>query len=335
MLRLTTIVVAAIAAAAVLAAGVSAQQPQAPEPPQAPQAPTFRTGTETVAIYATVLDRAGEMVLNLSRDDFEVYDDGRKQNLTQFIDGLQPITATVLIDTSASMTLNLELAQTAAEQFLIRMMPGDKARVGSFSDRVDLGPTFTEDRDRLLKFIRDGLHIGNPTKLWDAVDETMATLEPLGGRRVILLLTDGMDTISRLTADAVMNRARADELMIYIVQFRSSPLANMAEASLSPTAGELFGADPRTRNRPPSEVIRRLAEQTGGAHFMLGQYDDVNATFTQVMRELHYQYILGFTPERADGRVHELQVRVRRAGMTVRARRSYQAGRPAEAARGR
>ena len=91
-----------------------------------------------MAIYATVLDRYGEMVRNLERDDFIVEDDGRRQELTVFVEGLQPITAMVLVDTSASMTLNLDLAKTAAEQFVIRMMPGDQVRVGSLSDRLDL-----------------------------------------------------------------------------------------------------------------------------------------------------------------------------------------------------
>jgi Ca-activated chloride channel family protein len=294
---------------------------------QEPQAPVFRGGAETVAIYATVLDRAGEVVPNLGRGDFDVYDDGRRQELTVFESGLQPITAAVLVDTSASMTLNLDVARSAAEQFVIRMLPGDRARVGSFSDRVDLSPAFTGDRDTLLTSLREGLHIGNPTKLWDAVDETMTALRPLGGRRIILLLTDGMDTASRAIGEAVFARTRADDLMIYIVQFRSTPRANLAEVSLSPSASELFGSSNR-QTRSPSEVIRRLAAQTGGGHFLLGPYDDVNATFTHVMQELHYQYVLGFTPDRRDGRMHQLQVRVRRPNVSVRARQGYLAAGP-------
>jgi Ca-activated chloride channel homolog len=294
----------------------------------APQAPVFRAGAETVAIYATVLDRAGQLVRNLPKSDFDVYDDNVRQDLTVFVNGLQPITAALLVDTSASMTLNLQLAQSAAEQFVIRMLPGDKVRVGSFSDRVDVSPDFTGDRDALLTALRDGLHIGNPTKLWDAVGETMTSLAPLGGRRIIVVLTDGMDTASQTTADAILERARTDELMVYVVQFRSSMLANMAEFPLSPSAGELFGGSPSMRNRPPSEVIRRIAGQTGGGHFVLGPTDDVNATFTQVMEELHYQYVLGFTPRHADGRLHDLVVRVHRPGLTIRARRSYLASKP-------
>src|SRR5689334_25415755 len=92
------------------------------------QAPVFRTGTETVALYATVIDRYGELARHLTRDDFEIFDQGKPQELSLFVSGQQPITAMVLIDTSQSMTLSLELAKAAAEQFVIRLMPGDRAR---------------------------------------------------------------------------------------------------------------------------------------------------------------------------------------------------------------
>jgi VWFA-related protein len=329
-LRLVGVVIVAMAGALLSAAPEPPPaierpqvQPSASGPPPAQQPPVFRAGTQTVAIYATVLDRGGEMILNLTRDDFTVFDEGQRQELTVFERGLQPITAAVLVDTSASMTLNLDLARAAAEGFIIRMLPGDQARVGSFSDRVDLSPEFTSDRDALLNSLRTGLHIGNPTRLWDAVDETMTALGPLGGRRIIMLLTDGIDTTSTMTADAVLTRSRADELMVYAVQFRSTPRAQAAEASLSPSAGALLSGDAARRQRESAAALSRLTRQSGGGFFPLTQYDDVNATFTQLMHELHYQYVLGFTPQRADGRIHDLSVRVNRRNVTVRARQSY------------
>jgi len=292
---------------------------------QQQQTPVFRTGTDTVAIYATVLDRYGEMVLNLTKDDFIVFDDEKEQELTVFVNGLQPITATLLLDASASMTLNLDLAKAAAEGFIIRMLPGDQARFGIFSDRVDLSERFTADRDELLATMREKFRIGNPTMLWDAVDQTMTELAPLGGRRVIMLLTDGIDTLSKARAIDILTRAKSDELMIYAVQFRSTARAILAEQPLSTTPGRTF-SDDRTRNPPPTESLRRLATQTGGGHFVLGQYDDVNTTFTRVMQELHYQYVLGFTPQRFDGKVHNLTVRLRKQGTyTVRSRQNYMA----------
>jgi Ca-activated chloride channel family protein len=278
-----------------------------------------------------VLDQYDQIVLGLTRQDFDVRDDGKPQELTVFQSGQQPITAVLLIDTSASMTLNLDLARAAAEQFVIRMMPGDRARVGSFSDRIDLSGPFTGDRDALLASLRD-LHFGNSTKLWDAVQETMTDLAPLGGRRVIVLLSDGMDTISTARESDILARAREDEIMVYVVQFRSNLQANLAEVPLSPSPGALFAGDPRLRNPPPTEALRRLATQTGGVHFMLRQQDDVNATFTHVMEELHNQYVLGFTPQTLDGKLHELTVRIDRPNVRVLARQGYLAPLPPAAA---
>jgi Ca-activated chloride channel family protein len=247
-----------------------------------------------------------------------------------FVNGLQPITAALLVDTSASMTLNLDLARTAAEQFVIRMLPGDKVRVGSFSDRVELSKEFTTDRDELLRALRDDLHIGNPTKLWDAVAMTMTELAPLGGRRIIMLLTDGADTLSAEREIDILARAQEDELMVYVVQFRSNQRALLAELLLPAVASSF--SDPRRRNAPPTQGLRQLAQQTGGGHFILSQSDDVNATFTRVMQELHYQYVLGFTPQKFDGKLHDLRVTVGTPGLTVRARRHYRAPSPPEGA---
>jgi len=326
----------ALAAAVWLAATGAgrAQSPPAQQPPQTspaptPQQPVFRTGVETVAIYATVLDPYDELVKDLQRDDFEVYDDGRAQELTNFELGLQPITAILMVDTSDSMTLNIELAEAAAEQFVIRMLPGDKARVGSFSDAITISPAFTGDRDVLLRDIRDRLHLGRPTRLWDAVDQTMTDLAPLGGRRILVLFTDGDDTFSRKRASDVFDRARSDELMIYTVQFRSTPFARSHELSVLPMPSwkTALGSDSQ-RNPPPGEGLRRLASQTGGGSFALLAHDDLGATFTRMTEELHYQYVLGFTPQKLDGKIHTLEVRVRnRPKLVVRARASYLAAR--------
>lgn len=293
----------------------------------AQQQPVFRSGVETVAVYATVLDQYGEMVFNLKQDDFKVFDNGKLQKLTVFVGGLQPITAILLIDTSASMTMSLDLARAAAEQFVIRMQPGDQARIGSFSDRIDLKHEFTGDRDELLRAIREDLHIGNPTLLWDAVDEAMTQLAPLGGRRVIMLFTDGLDTYSRKTAIKILERARADELMVYVVQFRAAPRGMLLEVPLSPGPRQVLTYDPR-RMQPPSVALQQISNQTGGGYFFLAPNDDVNATFTRVAQELHYQYVLGFAPPKADGKLHEITVVADRPQTAVRARRTYLAPGP-------
>jgi Ca-activated chloride channel homolog len=307
----------------------AAQQP----PPQDQQRPVFRTGVETVAIYASVLDEFGELITDLTEKDFTVLDDGKPQQLTLFTNVFQPITATLLVDTSASMATSYEQAAAAAEQFVIRLLPDDEARVGSFADKIRWATNMTGDRDLLLRGLRENLDVGNPTKVWDGIDEARQTLASEGGRRVLMLFTDGADTASRISREHLLDALRTDEVMVYIVQF---PLARWPDPELSlyqvalhqsPAAGTRPPRSGREASRRVTEALREIAFQTGGGHFRLERFDDLNATFTQVTYELHHQYLLAFTPQKRDGRVHSLELRTTR-GATIRARRSYLAPEP-------
>jgi len=291
------------------------------------QPPTFRAGVESVPVYATVLDESFQVIRNLKREDFQVFDDGRRQDLTAFESIFQPISAILMVDTSASMTLTLDLARQAAEQFVIRMSPGDKVRVGSFSDQLWLSDTFTDDRDRLLKYLRNDLRIGNVTQLWDGLDEAMRSLADLGGRRVIVAITDGEDTYRPMAPHDMIERAKAAGVMLYMVQIRSLSQPGM-EKSIAGPMRPGFSTIPRV-TMTPRQLLRELAANSGGSHFQLNQRDDVNATFTQVAFELHYQYVLAFAPRKLDGKLHEIEVRMRDPKWTVRARRYYLAAKAA------
>jgi Ca-activated chloride channel family protein len=216
-----------------------------------------------------------------------------------------------MLDTSGSMTLNLEFLKTAAERFVLRLLPADQARIGSFSDKIRISPQFTGDRDELVRYLHNDIQFGNPTYLWDAIDESMSALAGRTGRRVVLIFTDGEDeTSQRKDFDDVLRRAQLEGFMVYAIGLE----------------GQVLGR--RTR---PDRNLRRLAAETGGGHFELRNTADLNTTFTRVADELHRQYVLGFSPETLDGLVHKLEVRVKVPGMTVRARQSYLASAEATA----
>jgi len=270
------------------------------------QQPTFRTGTRTVALYATVIDAQKRLVPDLTQEDFEVTDNDKPQSIDVFVREVQPITVVVMLDTSASMTGNLELLSRAAEQFVIRMLPKDKGLVGAFNDKIEFFPaTFTANRDTLIASLKD-LDFGNPTRLYDAIAASMERLHKIDGRRVVLVFTDGDDTGSRVNVNEVLEQARTNEAMIYAVGLRS----------------DYFNGSRQVRSKPDSG-LKRLAEETGGGYFELDKTADLAPTFTRVAQELHSQYVLGFTPGLLDGKVHRLGIRVKRPGMTVRARKSY------------
>jgi len=271
------------------------------------QQPTFRSGTQTVPLYITVTDSAGRLVPNLTKDDFTVLDNGIPQEISVFDNTVRPITSVVMLDTSGSMTLNLDLMKAAAEQFIIRLLPEDKAMVGAFNNKVEFATTgFTSDRDELAHAIRE-LDYGNATRLWDAADQSLEQLQGIDGRRVVVLFTDGDDTGSASSLGKVIDRSRADEVMIYAIGLESVYMG---------------GPGHMVRTRPDGG-LRKIADETGGGYFELKKTEELGPAFTRVAQELHSQYLLGFSPKNLDGKVHKLEVRSKNVGNKARARRSY------------
>jgi Ca-activated chloride channel family protein len=271
------------------------------------QQPTFKAGTQVVSIFATVTDAQKRLVPDLTQDDFSVFDNEKPQPLIYFDNSIRPINVVVMLDTSGSMTLTIDLLKQAAEQFLIRLLPEDQGRVGAFSDKIQFlpGDAFTSDRDRLIRLLKE-LDFGYPTRLWDAVDESIERLEPVPGRKVTLVFTDGADTASRRDLGDVMDRAIAKEIMVYAIGLNTVIDAGGGRQSSTPDKG-----------------LKKLAEETGGGFFLLKKEDELGPTFTRVAQELHSQYVLGFSPAALDGKVHKLEVKVKKTGLNVRARKSY------------
>jgi Ca-activated chloride channel homolog len=269
------------------------------------QEPTFKSGTRVVPVIATVTDPTGRLVPNLEKEDFTILDNGKPQDISFFVNEVQPFNVVVMLDYSASMTANLDLLKAAAEQFLLRLLPADKGQVGAFSDKIQMSGTFTSDRDDLIGAL-DDLQFGNPTRLYDAINESMAALKGTDKRKVVLVFTDGDDTASRLGLGDVLDRARAEEVMVYAIGLES----------------EYFNGARMVRSRP-DRGLKRLAEETGGGFFELKKTDDLAPTFTRVAQELHSQYTMGFTPTALDGKEHKLVLKMRDLKMNARARKSY------------
>jgi Ca-activated chloride channel homolog len=270
------------------------------------QEPTFKSGTRIVPVIATVIDSEGRLVPNLDQDQFTILDNGKPQQIVFFEDTVRPFTAVVMLDFSASMTANLTRLKQATEQFLIRMLPADKAQVGAFSDKIQFSGTFTSDRDDLISALND-LQFGNPTRLYDATYQSIDELKKIDGRRVVVVFTDGDDTDSRLGSGEVLKSAAEHETMIYAIGLEST----------------FFIGPGRAQRTHPDRVLRKFAEETGGGYFELKKTDELAPTFTRVAQELHSQYTLGFTPALLDGKEHKLELKVKQPGMTARARKTY------------
>jgi Ca-activated chloride channel family protein len=304
----------------------------------AAQEPSFRLGTETVGIFATVTSADHRLVPDLTRDAFSVRDNGKPQPLTIFANDVQPITMIMLLDRSGSMRANFSLVEEAAEAFVDAMLPADKARIGSFSNRIQIDPrTFTSDHEALITILRTELQPEGPTPLWNAVNVGITGLLHEQGRRVILVFTDGADSPENFrnnnsTLGDVLKRAEEEDVMVYAVGLAGQTGSGGGSYGPRPGGwgrgrGSGGGWSVARTSEKPDAGLAKLAAATGGGYFELTSAQDVRATFARVADELHHQYVLGFAPERFDDKLHTVDVRVSGSGLSVRARRSYLARR--------
>ena len=283
---------AALIAACVPAAVAAAQQP------------TFRSGARIVPLYVTVTDAEKRLVPDLVAEDFQILEDDKPRKTELFQHETLPISVVVMLDTSGSMTLALDDVKAGAEQFLLRLLPDDRATVGAFNDTIEFSHSeLIGDRDELIDALKE-LDFGYPTRLYDAIDASLEHLKGIEGRKVVVVFTDGEDTASRIGSGKVIDRARAEGVMIYGIGLETSIMGG------------------RVRSKP-DRILKKLAEDTGGGYFELKRNSELNSTFTRVAQELHSQYVLGFVPERLDGKVHKLDVQVKQPGMSARSRKTY------------
>jgi len=304
-------------------------------PLAAQQQPTFKSGTKTVAVYATVSDAGGRLIPDLGRDDFEIYEDGKLRPLTLFASETQPISLVVMLDRSGSMKTNFRFVESAAEQFIRRLMPGDKARIGSFASKIKIDPEdFTNNQDELIRILRSELQPEGPTPLWNAVNTSMTALADQPNRHVVLVFTDGEDNpgnfkTNNLTLMDVMDRGQREDVMVYAIglESRTTPTGGGGGLQRGGFGTGGFGGGNNFGIQRPDAGLPTIAGETGGGYFELRGADNLTATFARVADELHRQYALGFEPAKLDGKTHKLEVKVKKPGAKVRARKHYVAAR--------
>jgi Ca-activated chloride channel family protein len=306
-----------LAAAAVLAALVSvvaAQNTPSTQPPQSPQSPAFRAAVDIVSLNVTVTDGVNRYVTDLNEPDFQIFEDGVRQDVTFFSRREQPIALSLLLDSSASMEDKLATLQAAAGNFVRRMKPNDIAQVIDFDNRVDVRQVFTGSQPDLLAAI-DRLASGGSTSLHNAIYIALKELRKVRAvteqdirRQALVVFSDGEDTSSLVTFDEVQDLAKRSETSIYAIALRGSDLQQKGF-------------------REAEYVMRTLALETGGRSFFPAKIEDLNSVYSQIADELASQYTIGYTSKnpRRDGAWRRIDVRVTRPNATARAKRGYYA----------
>jgi VWFA-related protein len=293
----------------------------------AQQQPTFKSGVRTVAVYATVQQQGGRLVPDLTREDFEVKDSGKVQPISVFSAEIQPINVILMLDRSGSMQGNYSLLEAAAHAFVRKLRPDDKARIGSFAETIQIDPeAFTSNQNELIEIIRTRLQKQGGTPLWNGIEAAIQALDGQEGRRVVLVFSDGADNpgnfkLNNKSFMDIMRRAQEKDVMVYAVGLESAfgaGAGGLRGGGMGGGFGGGFGGSSR-----PDAGLSAIADETGGGYFELSRADELSGTFQRVADELHRQYLLGFEPQKLDGKMHKLEVKVKKSGMKVRARKEY------------
>ena len=273
---------------AILALGVVlAAVPVRPEPLGA-QSGVYKSGVELVSLTVTVTDRAGRYVPSLTADDFAIFDDGKRQVISQFAADHVPVDLGILLDTSGSMRDSLALAQRAACGLVRQLREGDRGAVAGIASTVLLHQSMTPDLGRVEAAVRSTSADGN-TALYDAVYVAMREYqkERLSSsevrRRVVVLLSDGLDTSSHVTFDDVLDLVRRVDATVYVVSLAQDPAL-------------LSGLVDDRKSFESAHALTTLARESGGRLFTAHTARELPAIYDAIGEELSNQYVLGYVP---------------------------------------
>jgi VWFA-related protein len=229
----------------------------------------------------------------------------------------------VLLDVSTSMKGNLPLLRAATAQLVEHLGRDDAARVGTFGNEITISPVFTREQDALLAALPTEVTPA-PTPLWKAVDQAMGVFsDDTEKRRAVLVLSDGKDSGPTsfkekfISPAEIIDRARREEVMVYGVGMQSR-----SGRPLNPGIG-VAGLQAALTEDLPDPGLARVAEETGGGYAEIRYGENLAEAFARVADELHSQYLLGYAPPKADGKVHKIDVKTTRSGAKTRARKTY------------
>jgi Ca-activated chloride channel homolog len=266
-------------------------------------------------LYVSVT-RGGGAVSGLSREDFTVIDDGQPQELVTFDGGDAALTVALLLDASASMEgVRLEAAVGGVEAFLAGLGPLDEAEVLAFDDLLRGAVRVPASGAGAWRETIGQLRAAGGTAVNDMLYLALRSLEARQGRRVVVLLSDGVDVHSALSAEEVLWAQGVSDAAVYWIQ-----LADAGEFDRVRSARR--SVDEHGRERAG---LLQVVERSGGRVVRVDSVAEIAAAFTGILAELRSQYVLGYYPtvDVDDGRWHDVEVRVAAPRLSVRTRRGY------------
>lgn len=297
---------------------------------------TISIETSEVLLPVTVRDSNGQFAINMKAEDFDIYEDGIPQPISSFTLKRMPVHVVLLIDTSSSVTRELDDFKFAALNFISQLDPEDKICLIRFDDVVELVQDWTSNRNT-LKRAMNRLGTGMFTKFNDAL--YLAAKEQLSkvtGRKAIIVLTDGIDSgRGGTTSDKAFRTLIEEEASVYVVsktriqgQSDREKLEFYQRNSSSGATNQLRIDGLKmalTELESSEQFLRRIAEETGGRIFLPESFDDLGSAYQQVAEELRSQYVIFYTPTNPvrDGSYRSVRVKVKTPGYRATTRFGY------------
>jgi len=289
-----------------------------PAPGQLPEAPaTFRSAAEAVSVTISVRDRRGRVIRDLTQAEFQVLDTGEQREIDNFWVGDAPTSLGIVLDISGSMAVggNIHRARNAIEITVGNLRYGDEAALYTFDSRLEVVVPFTTQLDRLRAVNLDGTPYGM-TSLYDAIAETARFAAERSSRhRALLVITDGVDVGSKLTAAEVSGIASSIDVPVYLL--------TVASPGEYPRGVTAFSGTAESKHASLSDLSR----WTGGDMRVVSTPADTLEGITDLLTELRHQYVISFEPGARPG-WHPLEIRTSRGDLVVRARGGYISGPP-------
>jgi len=265
--------------------------------------PAYRIDAQYIKVPVTVLNENGQVILGLIREDFRLFDEEEARNIENFVLDEMPVHVVFLLDSSESLEDEIQEVRYAVLRFAQTFDEGDRMAVISFSDEITLLQDWTNSYKQLRKALKK-LKKGYRTALYDALLSTATEkLQTIPGKRVIILLTDGLDNESDANYASVMNELTASNIVLYIVS-RTRLIQPKVEGStrvefLNRVMKNVLGGDEdfvEIYFRLKETSMNYLAESSGGRVFYPDQLKALGQSYAQIARELKSQYVLTFLP---------------------------------------
>lgn len=320
---------------------------------------TFRAGVDLVNVTVTVANESGRFVSGLKQNDFVVYDDSERQEITHFSSERAPVSLGILMDVSGSMTgEKMSKAREAINRLVVDLLhEDDEIFLVEFSEDARVVQAWTSDRRRILDAVGRDRPVVGGTALYDAIAYAL----PLAAagqhqKKALLVLSDGNDQSSEIPANVLRQSIHESEVLVYALGMDNAPPPRRALPGarrptgrppvVTPPPFPIPGPFPGTRRRRPppffpqllggapvsassgdpvnADALRRITDDTGGRTEIIRELDDLNDATARIAEELSSQYSLAYqSPRKRDGQWHDIRVEVARRGVIVRSRTGY------------